>query len=196
MDIITVMILWWFSGCGNYVGNRGYSFVFRIRNTYWCYDIEDNKYQSETLIKLVIKLVDDVKLCYEFDERTNFFGKKTMNTNRDFSGKAGGILLKYCDYFYFLIVKNANHSDQVWRIFTQKSLSLSLLEECCRWNLWKWYSILQWYHIGSYGILSRKFGCVMFKSARKNKFLFLLSRAYDNKVVNRSLIVLQQMKKI
>ena len=36
-----------------------------------------------------------------------------MNTNRDFSGKAGGIFRKYCDYFYFLIVKNSNHSDQV-----------------------------------------------------------------------------------
>ena len=43
----------------------------------------------------------DIKLCYDFDESIDFFGKKDHKYRRRdcSSGETGGIYLKGCDYF-------------------------------------------------------------------------------------------------
>ena len=56
------------------------------------------------IVRIVLKLADeifeDIKLCYEFDKRLNFWCEKFEYKWSDISlGVMGGIYLKDCDYF-------------------------------------------------------------------------------------------------
>ena len=89
-----------FSGCENNVGHRGYCFVYRIRATYCLHDFEEIKYEPVKRFKLAGELFEDVKLCYEFGKRLNFWCEPFEYKWRDISlGVIGGMHLKDCDCF-------------------------------------------------------------------------------------------------
>ena len=57
-------------------------------------------YEPIKLFKLAGELFKDIKLCYEFDERLNFWCEEFEYKWRDISlGVMGGMHLKDCDYF-------------------------------------------------------------------------------------------------
>lgn len=87
-------------GCENYVGYRGYCFIYWINNTYCSYVFKQITYQSIEFLKLASELLEDIRLCYEFDQSLNFWTEDYEHKCKDISsGVTGGIFLKDSIYF-------------------------------------------------------------------------------------------------
>ena len=87
-------------GYENYVGYQGYCCVCPIVDTYCINDFEKVKDNPVKLFKLASEFFEDVKLCYEFHPRIDFWPKDFEFKCRDNAlREMESVYLKDCDYF-------------------------------------------------------------------------------------------------
>lgn len=64
-----------FEGCEKWLGYRKYCFVCWIWNTYypWDFDQDNFKHSIQKLFSEAAELFNDIKKCYDFDDRVDFW---------------------------------------------------------------------------------------------------------------------------